>query len=105
MAAQRLPPRVGEMGWPGMGEEQGKGGNAENKALARDGTTETGDGKGWQGKPKPGTIHTALNRAAIAFPNQKGRRSPQGEKQSMLWSLRRTDFKKTTRKREMCLKF
>lgn len=46
MAAQRLPPRVGEMGWPGMGEEQGKGGNAENKALAQDGTTETGDGKG-----------------------------------------------------------
>lgn len=43
MAAQRLPPRLGEMGWPGMGEEQGKGGNAEKKALARDGITETAD--------------------------------------------------------------
>lgn len=43
MAAQHLPPGLGEMGWPGMAEEQGEGGNAKNKALARDGTTGTAD--------------------------------------------------------------
>lgn len=116
MAMRRLPLGRGKalQKWDGR-EREGRWGRVETPRR-----------KPWLGmaEQKRGTITAhrenpnlalsglPLNRVAIPLPNQKGRRGLQGEKQSMLWCLRHTGFKKRNtvfkkqqQKREMCLKF
>lgn len=66
------------------GRGAGQGGNARNKALAWGSTTGTADRENPNlalGKPKS---RLPFREQPSPFPTRKGRRSPQGEKQSML---------------------